>query len=165
VTKQRTTVGEKETVVRVREVRFNVSIHESTFDPPTAGVSELAGVSQERYDSLDAAESSADLSLPTLAAEGYAFEEAVVTTARGETTVAQRYQSDAGTALLLTTTADRLPVERANATAVELDDRSATVSTVRGRTVVSWRADGVVHAVVADAPREDVIALAESVAE
>ncbi|MFB6154998.1 MAG: outer membrane lipoprotein carrier protein LolA [Haloferacaceae archaeon] len=166
VRRERLSVGTNETDLTFEAVRFNVSIHESTFDPPTDSASRLPGVSRERYDSLAAARSSVNLSLPTLAADGYAFEAALATSARGETTVVQRYRADStapSPVLLLTTTADELPFERSNVTTVDLNGHTATVGDVRGRTVVAWRTDETIRAVVADGPRDDVVALARSV--
>ena len=163
VVRQRVAVGDNETVATFRDVRFNVSVHESTFEPPTDEAADLPSASQTRYGSFEAAQSNTSLSLPTLG--DAAFDGATVTDARGETTVAQRYATDDASALLVTSTASDLPMEAggANATAVDLDGQTATVTSVRGQTVVAWETDGLTYAVVTDASQESAVALAESV--
>jgi outer membrane lipoprotein-sorting protein len=163
VVRQRVAVGDNETVATFRDVRFNVSVHASTFEPPTDEAADLPSATQTRYDSFDAAQSNTSLSLPTLG--DAAFEGATVTDARGETTVAQRYATGDDSALLVTSTASDLPMEAggANATTVDVAGQTATVTTLRGQTVVAWETDGLTHAVVADASQETVVSLAESV--
>ncbi|WP_436927710.1 DUF4367 domain-containing protein [Halosimplex amylolyticum] len=153
--------GENRTTVDFDGVQFNATVHESTFRPPNA--SSVTTVSQERYDSFQAAQDATALELQRLDAAGYDFDGTTVVTRNGQTVVAQAYTGEANVTVVAT--ADDLPYELnasdgetvtvngANATYVERDDRSAVV----------WETDGVTRAVVGDLPREELIGLAEAV--
>ncbi|WP_226021627.1 LolA family protein [Halomicrobium salinisoli] len=157
ILRSETTDGTNRTVVDVRETQFNVSIHESTFQPPTdrVAVSTIA-----EYETFDAARANATLPLPQLGGEA-TFEGATVASRGNETVVAQRYLADGENVTVVTTTAtDRFAFE--NATAATVDGRSANVTTVRGRTVVAWTEDGVTTAVAVDGSTERALALARS---
>lgn len=166
----RAVVGEKSTTVEFSSVRFNVSVHESTFRPPDDAAANA--VSRERYDGFDAAQVATAFDLPRLDAEDYAFAEAVVVERAGRTVVLQRYEGAGGMRVTLAASSDDLgtlrggavetasnatsvsvTVDGANATYVELDDRAAVV----------WERGGVTRAVVADRDRAALVALAERV--
>ncbi|WP_225333765.1 LolA family protein [Halomicrobium urmianum] len=157
VLRTESTDGTNRTVVDVQETQFNVSVHESTFQPPTDRV---AVSTVEEYGTFDAAQANVTLPLPQLGG-GATFEEATVASRGNETVVAQRYLADEENVTVVTTTAtDRFAVE--NATAATVDGRSANVTTVRGRTVVAWTEDGVTTAVAVDGSSERALALARS---
>lgn len=161
VLKYRATVGEYRTAVDVDGVRFNVSLHESTFRPPDGA--SVTAVAQTRFDTFDAAQAGTDITLHRLDAEGYAFESATEVTRAGQTVVAQRYAGGANATVVATagevpglnaTAGESVTVAGANATYVERGDRSAVV----------WETDdGVTRAVVGDLPRERLVELAEAV--
>ena len=160
VLKGNVTDGTNATTIRYDDQRFNTSIHESTFAPPTDR-SETATT----YERFDAAQANVDTDLPTLAADGFDFEGATVTQAGDGPAVAQQYANDSTNVTLLTTESDRVPYEELNGTAVDVGDHEATAATVSGQTVVVWTENGTTHAVVTDRSTEQTVALAESVAE
>ncbi|WP_459193361.1 outer membrane lipoprotein-sorting protein [Halosimplex sp. J119] len=150
--------GENRTTVDFAGVKFNVSAHESTFQPPNA--SSVNTVSQERYGSFAAAQDATSIALQRLDAEGYDFEEATVVTRNGQTVVAQQYTGEANVTVVATgddppyevNASDGEPVEvnGVDATYVERDDRSAVV----------WEDGAVTRTVVGDLPRDELVALA-----
>jgi outer membrane lipoprotein-sorting protein len=171
--KARVTDGTNTTTVRYEDQRFNASIHEGTFAPPT----ERTTSAPETYDSFDAANESFDGDLPKLAADGFEFETATVTGAGGGTVVAQQYANAATNATLVTTDGEQIPDERLNGTSVDIDGQNATAATMQGRTIVVWTdeetthalvTDGstdeeTTHALVTDGSTDEAVALAESV--
>lgn len=161
VLKGHVTDGTNATTVRYHDQRFNVSIHESTFAPPT----ERSETATTTYESFGAAQENADTDLPTLAADGFEFEGATVTQTGDGQTIAQQYANDSTNITLLTTDSGGVPTERLNGTAVDVDGQAATAATVSGQTVVVWTENGTTHAVVTDRSTEETVALAESVAE
>ncbi|EMA45278.1 hypothetical protein [Halococcus saccharolyticus] len=162
VLKQRVSDGTNATVVRYDDQRFNVSIDESTFAPPTDRDSAVGATT---YDEFGATQDATDRDLPTLDADGFAFEGAVVTSAGGGTTVAQQYADGASNATLLTTDAESLPYDELNGTAVSVNGDDATAATLEGRTIIVWTEGDITHAVVSDGTTEETVALAEAVSE
>mgnify|MGYP000047143565 CR=1 FL=1 len=168
----RTTVGENVTTVDLRDQQFNVSIHESTFRPPTDATVTVAV--NDRYDSFDDAQAGTDVDLHRLDADGYEFVEAATVTRGGVTVTTQQYaRTDAATnatarnsTVALFATTDSLPYEAENGTSVSVDGGNATyVEREDGGTggVVYWTDDGVTRGVAADLPREDLLDLASDV--
>jgi outer membrane lipoprotein-sorting protein len=157
--KARLTDGTNTTTVRYEDQRFNASIHESTFAPPT----DRTTSAPETYDSFDAANEAFDGNLPQLTADGFEFETATVTQAGGSTVVAQQYANGATNATLVTAEGGQVPYERLNGTSVEVDGGDATAATIRDRTVVVWTDDGTTHTIVTDGSTDEAVALAESV--
>jgi len=152
------TDGANSTVVDYRRTRFNVSVHESTFDPPS---DRLALTTVDRYDAFAPAQADTTLDLPTLNAT---FREATVIERAAGTVVVQRYRADADNVTVVSTTVDRRFDADGNATRVALDGRDANVTTARDRTVVFWRAEGVTTAVIVDGDRDRAVDLARRVA-
>jgi len=153
------------TVVDYERTRFNVSVHESTFDPPTDRV---AVTSFDRYGTFAATQTNTSLDLPALDAS---FREAGVVQRPEGTFVAQRYRADGDNVTVVSTTVDRETVrdylgDGENATGVTVDGREATLVTVRNgeATAVYWRTDGVATAVVVDADADRTLELARSLA-
>lgn len=149
--------------VAVTRQQFNVSVHESTFSPPSNATPAYGSTT---YDSVEAAQDATDLTLPELTAEGYAFENATVVTYGNRTVVASTYANDTVAAQVVTATGEAsLP----NGTNVTVDGREATATTRDGRTVVTWRAtdpatgDPVTRAVVSPLSVDATVALTESV--
>lgn len=159
----RATDGTNHTTVDFADVRFNASVHDSTFRPP--GDADVTVVSRESYDTFAATQDATAFAVRALDADGYDFESGVVATRNGQTVALQRYAGAAN--VTVAATADSLPynltaanvttetvtVAGANATYVELGDRGAVV----------WDDDGVTHAVVADLSRADLLDLAADV--
>jgi len=149
------TDGTNRTVVDVQSTSFDVSIHESTFEPPEDRVA-LSGV--DRYDSFAAAQSNTDLSLPSLDAT---FVDATVTVRGGETIVGQRYDADGENVTVLTTTvSERFDGMLENATERTVDDRTFSVTSTSERAVAVWTDDGVTTAVVVEGSSDRAIDVA-----
>lgn len=148
--------GTNRTVVDVEAVRFDVSVHESTFRPPGDRVE---ASSFARYDSFAATQAATALDLPAL--EDGRFTEATVTVRDGETVVVQRYALDGENASVVSTTAtDRFDAVTENASTVRIDGREAAVSRVRDGSVVVWTDGGVSTAVVVEGAPDRAVEVA-----
>lgn len=148
------TDGTNRTEVAVESTAFNVSIHDSTFDPPT---DRIDLTTTERYQSYDSAQAATDLSLPALDAT---FVDATVTTRQGDTFVGQRYERDGTNVTILSTTAsDRLDRVTDNATQRTVDGQSVNVTTTDDRAIAVWTDDGTTTAVVVEGAAERAIAI------
>lgn len=153
------TDGANATVVDYRDTRFNVSVHESTFDPPADRLT-VTGV--DRYGTFDAVAAETDFALPTLNAT---FLEAGVTTRTAGVVVAQRYRTGGENVTVVSTTIDRgFDRSGGDASAVTVDGHEAIVRTVGDSAAVYWRSDGVTTAVVAES-EERAVELARRLAE
>jgi len=150
------TDGTNRTVVDIRETRFDVTVHDSTFDPPG---DRLAVTSVDRYETFAAVQSATDRDLPRTDAE---FREAGVIERASGTTVAQLYRTDGDNVTVVSTTANR-EFDRSDGESVRVGGHDATATTVRDAAVVYWRDDGVTTAVVVDADRDRAVALARGV--
>ena len=167
--RMQTSVGENVTTVDFEDQRFNVSVHESTFRPPTDAAVTVAV--NERYDSFDDAQAGTALDLRQLDADGYEFVEAATVTRGGVTVTTQQYarESDDGaattgnTTVAILGTADSLPYETENGTSVTVDGANATYVERDGGGFVYWTDDGVTRGVAADLPREELLDLASGV--
>ena len=149
------TDGTNRTEVDVRSTSFDVSIHESTFDPPADRV-ELTTV--EQYGEFEAAQSNTDLALPELDA---AFEGATVTARQGETVVGQRYDVDGENVTVVSTTAtEQFEGMLDNATTTEVDGHTVQVTGTEDRAVAVWTDDGVTTAVVVEGSSDRAVAVA-----
>lgn len=150
------TDGTNRTEVDVQSTTFDVSIHESTFDPPTDRIS-LSTL--DSYDEFAAAQSATDLTLPELDAT---FVEATVTTRQGETLVGQRYVRDGENVTVVSTTAgDRFEAMTENATTTEVDGQTVAVGTADDRAVAVWTEDGVTTAIVVEGSTDRAIDVAD----
>jgi len=149
------TDGTNRTVVDFEDTRFNASVHDSTFDPPSDRV---AVTGFEEYGGFAAAQSNTTLALPRLDAT---FERAGVVERPEGTAVAQEYAVGGDRVTVVSTTLDR-EFDDANGTAVEVNGRTATATTVRGgeAAVVYWRSGGVTTAVVVEADVDRALELA-----
>jgi outer membrane lipoprotein-sorting protein len=163
-----TTDGTNRTTVDVEAQRFNVSVHESTFQPPA---DRATGLARTTYDSLETAAAAVDHPLPRLTAPAYEFVRADVLGYRGETVVASTYaaageDAAAANATLLSTTADGLPYDASDADDarnVTVGGRDAVAGTVRDRSVVAWSDGNVTYALVTGASVDEAVALAGDV--
>lgn len=147
------TDGTNRTTVDYTDTQFNVSVHNSTFDPPA---DRIAVTSIERYDTFAAVQANTSLDLPELDAT---FREASVLTRSSSTTVAQEYRDAGDNVTVVSTTSDR-EFDRENATAVTVNGHDANLTTVRDRAVVYWERDDVTTAVVVDASEDRALELA-----
>jgi len=154
-----TTDGDKETTIEVTDQQFDVSIHESTFEPPEDRVEVTM---TERYDSFDSLQDATDLDVPEY--DDGEFEEATEYSSADGQAVIQQYTTDDGDVQIITATGteDRLDdvedgesvtVDGEDATAVERDDRS----------IVFWTDDEVTTGVVVDGSVDDAIEVAEEI--
>jgi outer membrane lipoprotein-sorting protein len=158
--------GANTTTVVVTETRFNVSVHESTFSPPSNATPVSFGA-RTTYDSFAAAQAATNRTLPTLTADGYEFENASVASVGERTVAAATYANETVAAQVVTLSGgdDALPA----GTNVTVDGRSATAVTRGDRTAVYWRdtdpgtGESVTRAVVAPLSVDGTVALAESV--
>jgi outer membrane lipoprotein-sorting protein len=154
--------GENGTVtVRFSDTRFGVSVHESTYRPPTDGGREVPDADRETYDSFGAAQSATALDLPDLR-DSYGFEEAVVASYDGETTTTAAYDTEYGTAYVAVTTADRAPE---GGETRRVADRSVTVASAQGGAAAYWTDGDVTTAVVVRGPESSALAVAETLLE
>lgn len=153
------TDGTNRTVVDFEETRFNESVHDSTFDPPSDRV---AVTGFEEYHSFAATQSNTTLALPQLDAT---FERAGVVERPEGTAVAQEYDVDGQRVTVVSTTLDR-EFEDSNGTAVEVNGQNATATTVRDgeAAVVYWRSEGVTTAVVVEDDVDRAVELARRLA-
>jgi hypothetical protein len=153
--------GDNVTVtVTVREQRFNVSVHESTFRPPSANGTLAPGAERETYDTFDDAQAATDLSMPDLRGT-YTFEEALVASYDATTTATATYETDDGSVSVAVSDTDDPPFDGGNETTVA-GQNVTTVETDRG-SVVYWTEDGTTTGVVTRGPLETAIDVAESV--
>jgi outer membrane lipoprotein-sorting protein len=149
----------KEVTAEITETQFDVSIHDSTFEPPEDRVEVT---SSETYESFEELEASTDLPVPSY--DDGEFEEGThLTSADGEAVI-QQYATDDGEVGIVTATGaedrlsevedgERVTVDGEEATAVERDDR----------TVVFWTEDAVTTGVVVDGSVDDAVAVAEEI--
>ena len=152
------TDGTNRTVVDYRDTRFNASVHESTFDPPSDRIS-ITSIT--RYDTFSAVQANTSLDLPRLDAT---FREGSVIERMSSTTVAQQYRDAGDNVTVVSTTSDR-QFDSENATRVTVNGHDANVTTVRDRAVVYWRTDGVRTAVAVDASEDRAVELARRLVE
>jgi outer membrane lipoprotein-sorting protein len=152
------TDGPNRTTVDYGDTQFNVSVHDSTFDPPA---DRIAVTSVDRYDTFAAVQTNTSLDLPELDAT---FREASVLTRSSSTTVAQEYRDAGDNVTVISTTSDR-EFDAENATAVTVNGHDANVTSIRDRAVVYWERDGVTTAVVVDASEDRAIELARRLDE
>lgn len=154
--------GENGTVtVRFSDTRFDVSVHESTYRPPTDGGREVPDADRETYDSFGAAQSATALDLPDLRGS-YDFEEAVVASYEGETTATAAYETEYGIAYVAVTTADRVPDEGETR---QVAGRSVTVASAQRGAAAYWTDGDVTTAVVVRGPESSALAVAETLLE
>lgn len=144
------TDGTNETTVEVTETQFNVSIHDSTFDPPTDRVSVTT---TETYDSFDAVQSATELPLPEYTGE---FTEATQLNRADGEAIIQQYDTTDGTVSVITATGAASYLHRLDSgTNVTVDGQSATAVERDGRATVVWTEDGVTTAVAVDGTIDD----------
>lgn len=157
VLKQEYTDDDGTVTVRYTETRFDVSLANSTFQPPGAVTDRT-----ERVETFDALQSATTITVPALG-DGYTFTEGAVTDYGGETAAAS-YEGQANVTIV-TSLAEEVPVETGDATQVDLGGVTANVTSEDGRTVVVWQENGVTVAVVTDADRDTALALAERIVD
>ncbi|ATW88370.1 outer membrane lipoprotein-sorting protein [Halohasta litchfieldiae] len=149
----------KEVTAEITETEFDVSVHDSTFEPPEDRVSVT---SSETYESFEDLEASTDLPIPSY--DDGEFEEATHFTSADGEAVIQEYETDDGEVQVITATGaedrlsevddgERVTVDGEDATAVDRDDR----------TVVFWTDEDVTTGVVVDGSVDDAVAVAEAI--
>jgi outer membrane lipoprotein-sorting protein len=154
------------TTVRYERISFGVSIHESTFRPPTDRSVVLAGLERSSYDSLAAATD--DLSFPvTTAAVPSGFESSsVVLGERGDSqTLVVTYENE--TDRIAVVRSQRNPLSRldADTESVTIGDANVSYLRARDRGVVFWRANNRTYAVAGSVDRDTLVSVAESLVE
>jgi len=150
------TDGTNETTVRVTETQFNVSIHNSTFEPPADRVSVTTS---DSYDSFEAVQSATELSVP--AYDTGEFTTATVVSRADGTAVIQQYATDDDTVSVITAAGGSTPVDRLEGeTTVTVNERSASAVEQDGRAVVFWTDDEITTAVAVEGTIDDAQAAA-----
>lgn len=148
VQKQQYTDENGTVTVRYTETRFNVSVADSTFQPPSATPDGTRTV--ETFEQLQTATS---LTVPAADAtftEGYVAND-------GATGVA-RYTAPNVTVVASTTP---VPFAADNTTQVTIDGVTANVTTQDGRTVVVWESDDTTIAVITEEDRDVALTVAQ----
>lgn len=159
VLKLTATDGTKETTVDVTETQFDVSIHDSTFEPPEDRVSVTTS---ETYDDFEDLQSSTDLDVPSYD-EGD-FESARYLTNADGAAVIQEYATDDGTVTVITATdgANHLD-DLDDGTAVTVDGEDATAVEHDDRTIVFWTDDETTTGVIVEGDVDNAVAVAEEI--
>jgi outer membrane lipoprotein-sorting protein len=152
--------------VTFEETEFGASVHESTFEPPSEGGDLIEGADREEFDSLEEAESETDMKIPDLR-ESYEFEEAVVASYEGETTVTAEYDTDAGTVYVGVTRSDTFDAggESDRGETVDVGGEEATAVESQRGSVVYWEDGEETTAVVTRGPRSTALEVARATAE
>ena len=154
-----TTDGDKETTVEVTDQQFDVSIHESTFEPPEDRVEVTM---TERYDSFDSLQDATDLDVPEY--DDGEFEEATEYSSADGQAVIQQYATDDGDVQVITATgASDYLGEIENGTSVPVDGEDATAVEREDRSVVFWTDDGVTTSVIVEGSVDDATEVAEAI--
>lgn len=148
------------TTVRYTETQFNVSVADSTFDPPSVD-SITPGTAVESFDTL---QNATEIDLPELTNESYEFDRGSTILYGDSVVVVQQYTGPQNVSLV-STTAEELPGQAENATETTVAGVTVNV-TETDRGVAVWWSDGDVrHGVIADAERDVVLELAREVLE
>lgn len=153
---------ERTATVTYENVRFNVSVADSTFQPP--GIAPPGGATV--VDSFGALTERTRFDLPELNADEYEFETGSTVVYGNATAAIQGYAGPVNVTLVTTTENGRAVMGGAlpeRGDAVRIGGVNATVAETERGVVVSWRAGGPRHALLSDGSRETTIALAESV--
>jgi len=152
--------------VTFEETKFGASVHESTFEPPSETGELVPGADRKEFGSFEEAESATELKISDLREE-YEFEEAVVASYEGETTVTAEYDTEAGTVYVGVTTSDTFDADTDSdrGESVTVGDREATVSESRRGSVVYWEDGGTTTGVVTRGPQSTALEVARAVAE
>jgi hypothetical protein len=161
VLKTELTRGDWTATVRYTNLQFDVSLADSTFQPPGTGPTENTAV-----DSREELQATTEFNVPALPGT-YAFVEGS-TVVYGDATVAIGSYTGPENVTVATTTADQLPVGavsdvEANASTVELAGQPATVADSDRGVVVSWERNGVRNAVIVEGSQETAVSVAESI--
>ena len=154
-----TTDGDTEMTVEVTDQQFDVSIHDSTFEPPEDRVEVTT---TESYESFDDLEASTDLDVP--AYDDGEFQEATEFSSADGQAVIQEYATDDGEVQIITATgaADRLgDVE--DGESVTVDGEDATAVEREDRSTVFWTEDDVTTGVVVEGSVDDAVSVAEEI--
>jgi outer membrane lipoprotein-sorting protein len=141
--------------VTYSETRFDISVADSTFQPPSAELPAGAEI-----DSFDALQEATDVTVPEITDSAYDFSEGAVLNYGGETAVA-RYVGPENVTVFASNT-ETLPYASGDATETEIGGVSANVTEMDGRVAVTWETDGGTVALVTDSDRETAIELAAS---
>ncbi|MFB6251988.1 MAG: DUF4367 domain-containing protein [Halobellus sp.] len=175
VVKQRVTTPNGTVVVDIEQTRFNVSVADSTFQPPTAdnGAAGLTTV-----DSADALNDEVAFQAVAIDDDAFTFERGVVSQFGGTdgATAVSRYTNGSATVTVVQTDASSIPGGPANASSegmasenvstenVTVDGRSVTVATSEDRVVAWWESSDTTVAVTGEVPRDRLLELVESTA-
>ena len=150
------TDGTNETLMEVTETRFNVSIHDSTFEPPADRVSVTT---TDTYETYAAVQSATALSPP--AYDAGKFTTATVISRADSQAVVQQYAVDEDPVSVITTSGASMPFEQLDGkTSVIVAGQSATAVERDDRAVVFWTNNGVTTAVAVEGTIADAQAAA-----
>jgi outer membrane lipoprotein-sorting protein len=149
--------------VRYESVTFGVSIHESTFQPPTDRSVVIASFDRTDYESVAAAREDVDFDVATAEPPaGFETGEVVAATQNDATTLSVTYTNET----------DRIAVVQSEQNPLSRIDAETETVTVNGHDaeyierdeggVVFWEADGLTYAVAGSVDKETLIEVASS---
>ena len=152
------TDGDTETTVVVTDQQFDVSVHDSTFEPPEDRVSVTTS---ETYDSFESLQEATDLDVPSYDGD---FETATEISQADGQAVLQEYATDDGAVQIVTATGatDRLG-EVEEGTSVTVDGEDATAVEREDRSTVFWTDGEVTTGVIVEGSVDDAVSVAEDV--
>lgn len=154
--------GENGTVTaHFSDTQFNVSAHQSTFQPPTDDGDMVPGADRETYESFEAGQDATDLTVPDLR-DSYDFEETIVASYEGTTTATATYDTDAGTVFVGVSTSDRFEDADAGETRT-IDGQTVRVVETRRGSAAYWSDGDVTTAVVTRGPPATALDVVETV--
>ena len=166
-----TTEGEKDgtrlsATMRVESTQFDVSIHESTFQPPEDRTVVFASLNRTEYDSLDAARTAVDfpVATPTLPA-GFTAGEIVVSTQDEQSTVVASYENETASVHVVQSERNPLPQfdDEVDTETVELDTVTASYARLRDTGAVYWQTDNRTYGVTGDHSKTVLVDVAASI--
>lgn len=148
------------------DLTFNSDIPESTFEfePPVgATVQTNEAPSIERFESVDEAKAASPIEMrePSSVPDGYAFEQAVVSTSSEHNSVSLTYVNDGKK--LLVTQSTRSPTDLDGDDSVMVNGHEATVRTFGDVTSLTWTCEGVTISVNGELSTDALVDVASSI--
>lgn len=153
------TDGTTEKTIEVTETQFDVSVHDSTFEPPEDRVSVTT---TDTYDEFDVLQSSTDLSVPSYD-EGEFESAKYVSSADGQAVIQQYSTADGDVEIITATGAEDRLDDIEDGESVTVNEKEATAIQHDDRSIVFWTDDDVTTGVVVDGSVDDAIAVAEEI--
>ncbi len=157
VLKQETTGPNGTVTARFESTEFNVSVADSTFQPPSSEAPSLG----ETVDSFAALQANTSFTVPAVTDERFSFAAGSTVDYGGEVVAIQRYDGPANLTVVSSPSERTLGGVAENATETTLAGTTVNV-TETDRGVAVWWSDGELrHGVIADLDRDTVVDIAE----